>query len=195
MTFGKMITTSHWIVAAVILCCAFAAWVVFAFNRLVREKNLMREAWSGIDVQLRRRHNLIPNLVEIVKGYGSHERNLLSDITRLRARSIEINPESIKALETSENALSQLLKSLLVLVEAYPNLKADTNFMALQRQLVEVEDQLQYARRYYNGTVRNYNIRVESFPGNLVAGVFGFGLAEFFQIETATERAAPEVEL
>jgi len=190
-----MITASHWIVVGVTFCCAFTVWVVFAFNRLVRDKNLKREAWSGIDVQLRRRHNLIPNLVEIVKGYGAHERNLLHDITQLRARNIEINPASLKPLEVSENALSQLLKRLLVLVEAYPDLKANANFMELQRQLVEVEDHLQYARRYYNGTVRNYNTRVESFPGNLVAGVFGFGLAEFFQIETATERSVPEVEL
>ena len=190
-----MPTVPQFIIAGGLLLVAVAVWTVFAFNRLIREKNLMREAWSGIDVQLRRRHNLIPNLVEIVKGYGSHERNLFEDITRLRTESIELKPENVKARENSENALSQRLQSLLAVVEAYPSLKADVNYLELQRQLVEVEDQLQYARRYYNGTVRNYNIRVESFPGNLVAGVFEFVPAEFFQIRTATERATPEVEL
>ena len=155
----------------------------------------MREAWSGIDVQLKRRHNLIPNIVETVKGYGAHERNLLEEITRLRAESVELKPGDVKGREISENALSLQLGNLLALVENYPALKANVNYLELQKQLVEVEDQLQYARRYYNGTVRNYNIRAESFPGNLVAGAFGFRRAEFFEIQTAAERATPEVDL
>jgi LemA protein len=178
---------------AIIIAVVLAGWVIFVFNRLVREKNLMAEGWSGIDVQLRRRRNLIPNLVEIVKGYSGYEKSVLERITELRARSDRA--EDMKETETAENALTDQIKGLFALAERYPDIKAGANFLDLQEQLAEIEDQLQMARRYYNGAVRNYNIRVERFPGNIVAGAFSYRRAEFFQIETATERKAPKVEI
>lgn len=172
------------------------AWLVWSFNHLVRTRNLMREGWSGIDVQLKRRHNLVPNLVECVRGYGSHEKTVLEEVVRLRgqAERAEQGPDRRAAAHT-ENALTDQLKQLFALAEAYPDLKADRNYRQLMDQLSEIEDQLQYARRYYNGAVRDYNIRVESFPSNVVAKVFGFKQAEFFEIESATERQAPKVDL
>ena len=181
-------------VALVIVAAGLlAGWVIFAFNRLVREKNLMREGWSGIDVQLKRRRNLIPNLVEVVKGYSDYEKSVLERITELRTRGERA--ENMKERESSENALTDQIKGLFALAESYPELKASSNFLDLQNQLSDIEDQLQMARRYYNGAVRNYNIRVESFPGNIVAGIFRYRRAEFFQIETATHRKAPRVEM
>ena len=186
-------STTALVAAAAVAAVGLLVWLVVAFNRLVRERNLVAEGWSGIDVQLKRRHNLIPALVEVVKGYSRHERKLLTDIAELRSRSL--SAERLKDREESENALTDQLKGLFALAEAYPQLKADRQFLRLAEQLSAIEDQLQMARRYYNGAVRNYNIRVESFPSNLVAGLFGFKRAEFFQIETATERAAPKVEV
>ena len=153
----------------------------------------MKEAWSGIDVQLKRRHNLIPNLVTTVKGYSKHERNLFEDITEKRAKTIQI--DNIKEKSTLETDLSGMLKTLFAVVEDYPYLKANENFLDLQNQLTEIEDQIQYSRRYYNGTVRNYNIRVESFPNNIVSGLFHFKPEEYFEITFATERKTPEVKL
>jgi LemA protein len=153
----------------------------------------MKEAWSGIDVQLKRRHNLIPNLVTTVKGYSKHERNLFEDITEKRAKSTQV--ENIKDKSAAETDLSGMLKNLFAVVEDYPDLKANENFLDLQNQLTEIEDQIQLSRRYYNGTVRNYNIRVESFPNNIVAGVFKFKPEDFFEITFSTERKTPEVKL
>lgn len=168
-------------------------WVLYAFNRLVRYANLIREAWSGIDVQLKRRHDLVPNLVEVVKGHARFEQRVLEDITRLRSSTS--TPRATTELQDRENLLSARLKSVLAVAEAYPELRASRSYLDLQTQLVEVENQLQMARRYYNGTVRDYNIAVESFPSNLVAAVFGFRLEAFFQIESATQREAPQVSL
>ena len=168
-------------------------WIVFTYNLFIRDRNLIKEAWSGIDVQLKRRHNLIPNLVESVKGYSSHERNLFEEITKKRAEASIV--ESIKDKAPAESDLSGMLKNLFVVAENYPDLKANQNFLDLQKQLVEIEDQLQYARRYYNGSVRNYNIRVESFPSNIIAGIFDFKQDNFFEISLATERATPKVNL
>ncbi len=184
----------------VVAALAVGAWVARAFNRLVRDRNLVAEGWSGIDVQLKRRHDLVPTLVEAVRGYSRHERGILEEVTRLRAGA-EAEAEGAEgaaspaAAADRENRLTDRLKQLFALAEAYPDLKADRNFRRLMTQLTEIEDQLQYARRYYNGAVRNLNIRVESFPGNLVAAALGFRTAEFFQIATATERQAPSVEL
>jgi LemA protein len=168
-------------------------WVIILYNLLVKDRNLIKEAWSGIDVQLKRRYNLVPNLVETVKGYTQHERNLFIDITKKRANTIKADKVGDKA--TAETDLSGMIKTLFAVVENYPDLKANENFLDLQKQLVEIEDQLQYARRYYNGAVRNYNIRVESFPGNLVANILKFKPEEFFEITLATERESPEVKL
>lgn len=168
-------------------------WTVVVYNLFIRDKNLIREAWSGIDVQLKRRHNLVPNLVASVKGYSIHEKTLLENITKKRSEAVKF--ESIKEKAPVESDLSGMLKNLFIVAENYPDLKASENFLNLQNQLTEVEDQLQYSRRYYNGAVRNYNIRVESFPSNLIAGIFGFKLESFFEITLATERAAPQVKI
>ena len=172
---------------------AIIVWAIFTYNLFVRDKNRIKEAWSGIDVQLKRRHNLIPNLVASVQGYSKHEKTLFEDITQKRSEAVKF--ESIKDKAPAESDLSGMLKNLLAVVENYPDLKANENFLNLQNQLVEIEDQLQYARRYYNGAVRNYNIRVESFPSNVVAGIFNFKQDNFFEITLATERTTPEVKL
>lgn len=175
------------------MVAAIIVWVIFIYNLFIRDKNLIKEAWSGIDVQLKRRHNLVPNLVESVKGYSQHERNLLEDITRKRSEAAKV--ESIKDKAPAESDLSGMLKNLFIVAENYPDLKASQNFLDLQNQLVEIEDQLQYARRYYNGAVRNYNIRVESFPSNIIARIFDFKQDNFFEISLATERVTPEVKI
>ena len=168
-------------------------WLIVIYNLFIRDRNLMKEAWSGIDVQLKRRHNLIPNLVTTVKGYSKHERNLFEDITEKRAKTIQV--DNIKEKSTLETDLSGMLKTLFAVVEDYPDLRANENFLDLQNQLTEIEDQIQLSRRYYNGTVRNYNIRVESFPNNIFAGLFDFKPEEFFEITFATERKTLEVKL
>lgn len=165
-------------------------WVAMSYNLLVRARNMVSEAWSGIDVQLKRRHDLIPNLIDSVKAYSSHERGLFTNIAETRSQSMAT--DAIPAKGEVENALSGQLKTLLAIAESYPDLKASANFLGLQKSLSEIEDQIQYARRYYNATVRDYNIRVQSFPGLLFAKLFGFATAEFFEIEFATERDAPD---
>jgi LemA protein len=168
-------------------------WTIITYNLFIRDKNLIKEAWSGIDVQLKRRHNLIPNLVASVKGYSQYEKNLLEQITQKRSEAVKV--ETIKDKAPAESDLSGMLKNLFIAVENYPDLKANQNFLDLQNQLVEIEDQLQYARRYYNGAVRNYNIRVESFPSNIIAGIFNYKQDAFFEISLATERKTPEVKI
>ncbi len=177
----------------IIIVILLVFWFVFIYNRFVSQHNIVKEAWSGIDVQLKRRYDLIPNLVDAVKGYSTYERELLQDITALRAKSMGLNSPGEKA--KPESALSGRLKSLLAVAENYPDLKANESFLKLQQQLTEAEDQIQYARRYYNGAVRDYNTRVESFPSNIVASLFGFKQEEFFEITFATERETPEVGL
>jgi LemA protein len=176
-----------YILAALVLVLILGT--VLIYNRLVTLRNMVREGWSGIDVQLMRRAALIPNLVDTVKGYMGHERNLLSEIADLRSRSLHARNVGEKG--TIETALSRSLGSLLAVAESYPDLKASRNFLELQKELTDIEDQIQMARRYYNGTVRNLNIAVESFPGNVVARLFGFVQAEFFAIDDADDRQAP----
>lgn len=177
-----------WIFATVIILIVGAG--VLIFNRLVKTRNLVDEAWSGVDVQLKRRHDLIPNLVEAVKGYSRHERALFENVAQQRTKAIDGNPQHDPG---NENELTRQVKTLFAVAEAYPDLKANTTFLDLQRQLVEIEDALQYARRYYNGTVRDYDILVESFPSNIIAGMAGYHREKFFEVEYATERSAPEV--
>jgi LemA protein len=172
---------------------AIIIWAVFTYNLFIRDRNLIKEAWSGIDVQLKRRHNLIPNLVASVQGYSKHEKSLLEDITQKRSEAVKI--ENIKDRAPAESDLSGILKNFFAVVENYPDLKANKNFLDLQNQLVEIENQIQYARRYYNGAVRNYNIRVESFPSNVIAMILNFKQDNFFEITLATERTTPEVKL
>ena len=167
------------------------ALLAILFNRFVTLKNMMQEGLSGIDVQLKRRYDLIPNLIETVKGYMQHERGVLEKVTQLRSSLMSsANVESKAGLE---NSLSECLKTIFAVAENYPELKANQGFLDLQKNLTEIEEQIQLSRRYYNGTVRNYNILVESFPSNLIAQVFNFKKAEFFEVESALERQAPAV--
>lgn len=178
---------------SLVISAAIILWFIFIYNLFIRDRNLIKEAWSGIDVQLKRRHNLIPNLVSSVKGYSQHEKNLLESITQKRSEAVK--SESIKDKAPVESDLSGMLKYLFIVAENYPDLKASENFLNLQNQLIEIEDQLQFARRYYNGAVRNYNIRVESFPSNIIAGIFKFRKDNYFEITLATEKTTPEVKL
>lgn len=187
------------LLATLVLAIVPGAGIV-AFNRLVRHRNLVREAWSGIDVQLKRRHDLVPPLAEVVRGHAEFERGVLENVTRLRAESPATapsrrSPVASRELQDGENALATQMRSLLAVVEAYPELRAGDSYLDLQKRLADVENQLQMARRYYNGTVRDYNTAVESFPSNLVARAAGFALEPFFQVESAIERATPEVRL
>ena len=176
----------------VVIAVVFVAiTAVSVYNRLVRLRMLTREALSGVDVQLKRRHDLIPNIVETVKGYAGHERKLLEEVTAMRSGPMSAG--GVKEKAAAENMLSRTLKSIFALAEAYPDLKANQNFLGLQKTLSETEDQIQLARRYYNGTVRDYNVLTETFPSSLVANMFKFERTEFFEIEYATERVAPDV--
>ncbi|MBJ6980034.1 LemA family protein [Luteimonas sp. MC1895] len=180
------------LLVAAVLVAALAAWAVAAYNRLVRLRNQAATAWSDIDVQLQRRHDLVPQLVAAVQGYASHEGAVLEAVTALRARALGLRyPAELGQVEAE---LEQALGRLLLLREAYPELKASDNFAALQRDLVEVEEQLQYARRFYNGAVRDLNDGVQRVPDVLVARTFGFGEAAFFQA-SADSREAPAVDL
>ena len=169
---------------------AIAVATIAIYNRLVRHRNLVREGWSGIDVQLRRRTDLVPNLVDTVKAYAAHERGLFEDVTAKRAMSIAA--DNVNGQAAAERALTGSLGRLFAVAEGYPQLRADQNFRKLQEQLAQIEDQLQMARRYYNGTVRDFNISVHSFPNLLIAKPFGFHEAPFFEIDDDS-RAAPEV--
>ncbi len=163
------------------------------YNRLVKLRNRVRAAWSDVDVQLKRRADLVPSLVAAVRGYMEHERQTLERVTALRSEGRrEERPDERAELERE---LSRGLDHILLLAENYPDLKASGNFLDLQRQLAEVEDQIQYARRYYNGGVRDLNTAVESFPAVLLAGPMGFRQAAFFRLETPSERAAPAAAL
>jgi LemA protein len=164
------------------------------YNSLVRGRNHVRESWAGIDTELKRRYDLIPNLVETVKGYARHEREVLEHVTEARNRAVA-STGSPASQAKDENVLVGGLKRLFALAEGYPDLKASQNFLALQAQLVETEDRIQAARRFYNANVRDYNNRCQMFPTSVLAGMFHFEPAEFFEIETAIERAAPQVNL
>ena len=169
-----------------------AGYLIFVYNGLVRNKNLTAEGWSGIDVQLRRRADLIPNLIETVKGYATHEDKLFRDIAELRAKSI--GGGSVGEQSVVGQAMSAALGKLFAVAEAYPELKADANFRDLQDKLSDIEDEIQMSRRYYNGAVRNFNTMIESFPSNIIANLFHFAKAEFFEIGDAVAREVPKVD-
>jgi LemA protein len=173
-----------------VLIVAFL-WAVAVYNSLVKLRNRTKEAWADIDVQLKRRHNLIPNLVETVKGYASHEKEVFEKVSAARARAMGAADPKEKGL--AENALSQTLKSLFAVSEAYPDLKASQNFLELQRELRDTEDKIQAARRFYNANVRDLNIRIESFPANTIANSLGFSKMELFELTAPEEREAPKV--
>jgi LemA protein len=174
------------------LLIAIAGYAIVIYNSLVSNKNHVEEGWSGIETQLKRRSNLIPNLVETVKGYASHEKGVMEEVTQLRARSD--SGGSVGERAAVEGQLGAALGRLLAVAEAYPDLKASANFTELQGSLADIENEIQLARRYYNGTVRRLNTQIEQFPSNLVANGFGFEQAEFFEIEDDGDRAVPKVE-
>jgi LemA protein len=168
-----------YIILGVLLVIVF--WAIFVYNALVSLRNRTKEAWSDIDVQLKRRYNLIPNLVETVKGYASHESELFQKVTEARTRAM--GAQTMKEHSQAENMLTSTLKSLFAVVENYPQLQAAGNFLELQRELRDTEDKIQAARRFYNGNVRDLNIKIERFPEKIVAAIFGFKMMEFFEIE------------
>lgn len=166
--------------------------VIVIYNSLVRKRNRVREAWADIDVQLKRRHNLIPNLVSAVKGYMGHERGVLENVTKARAEALKASGR--EQVEKGENMLSDALKTLFAVSENYPDLKASQNFLELQRELSDTENKIQAARRFYNSNVRDYNTSIQSFPVNLIAGTFNFRAEELFKLEIEEERGVSKVE-
>lgn len=182
--------------AAILLggAVALALLLIVLYNRLVKARQMVEEGWSGMSVQLKRRSDLIPNLLASVKGYMSHEKGLLENVTQLRSRAASAEAGNPAERAAVEGALSGALGRLFAVMENYPDLKADQNVIDFQNALEEIEDQIQMARRYYNGAVRNFNIQVESFPSNIVAGAFGFPKAEYFETEAGTDRLVPRVE-
>jgi len=167
------------------------ATVVVFYNSLVSLKNRAQEAWADIDVQLKRRYDLIPNLVNIVKGYATHERELFEKVTQ--ARTAAMSAQGIAQKAQAENALAGALKSLFAVSENYPDLKASTNFLELQRELTDTEDKIQAARRFYNANVRDLAIKIESFPSNIIAKMFGFKKMDLFEIAEPAQKEAPQV--
>ena len=183
----------YWVI--LLVAAVVILYAIVLFNSLVRTRQMANEAWSGIDVQLKRRSELVPNLVESVKGYATHERSVLEEVTRLRNAAREVPTSDVAGRAQAERALTAAIGKLVALAENYPDLKASANFLELQRELSQIEDELQMARRYYNGTVRNQNVLVQSFPANLVAGTFGFAPRDYFELSNAAERDVPQVAL
>jgi LemA protein len=181
--------TGLYILLAVL--AVLALWLVLSYNALVKARNKVDEAWSGIDVQLKRRHDLVPNLVETVKGYAAHERETLESVTAARAAAVEAREPG--AVERAEARLTSALGAINALAEAYPQLRAAESFQRLQAELAGVEDEIQAARRIFNSNVESYNTRTQQFPTLLIAGPLSFRPREFFEIEVAAERAVPQV--
>lgn len=169
----------------------FLLYAVSIYNRLVKLKNLVQEAWSSIDVMLKKRHDLIPNLVETVKGYATHERETLDSVTRARNQAVGAN--SLEAKEAAEKNLNQAMMNLFAVAEQYPDLKANANFQQLQGELTSIENDIEKSRRYYNGTARENNTLVESFPSNIVANMFKFEKVSYFELDNIAEREVPTV--
>jgi LemA protein len=182
---------STYIVIGVIVVGIF--WAISAYNALVKSRQMVKEGWSGIDVQLKRRSNLIPNLVETVKGYAKHEKGVFEEVTRQRTAAQQAGGAGIAGRGKAEGLLSGALGKLFMVAENYPDLKANQNFIDLQKQLSEVEEQIQLSRRYYNGAARNLNVLVQSFPSVLIARNFGFKEADFFELDSPEEREVPDV--
>jgi LemA protein len=182
-----------WVIS--IVAAAVAIYAIIIFNSLVRTRQMANEAWSGIDVQLKRRSDLVPNLVDAVKGYAGHERSVLEEVTKLRGAARALPDNDVASRAQAETALTLALSKLVALAENYPDLKASQNFLELQQQLSQLETELQMARRYYNGTVRNQNVLVQSFPSNVIASLFGFSQRQYFEVSNDAERATPTFNL
>ncbi len=175
-----------------VLIVVVVLWVMGMYNGLVGARNEVKNSWSQIDVQLKRRHDLIPNLVEAVKGYMGHERGTLEAVTKARQQAVEVTG-GVEERAKVENALSQTLRSLFAVAEAYPDLKANQNFLALQEELTSTENKISFARQYYNDAVLRLNNRIQMFPSSVIAGMFNFQPETFFQVEAAEDRAVPQV--
>ena len=187
--------TLFWIILVIVV--VLALWVIGAYNSLVRLKNRVDEAWSDIDVQLKRRYDLIPNLISTVKGAAAHEAGTLQSVTEARTAAMNAHDNAEATLEQkaqAENMLSSTLKSIFALSENYPDLKANQNFLQLQDELSDTENKIQASRRFYNGNVRDFNTKIETFPSNIIAGMFSFTIREFFEVADATERENIKVE-
>jgi LemA protein len=187
--------TVLWIVLAVVALIALA--VVASYNRFVRQRNLVQESWRQVDVELGRRHDLIPNLVETVKGYATQERTVLQSVTEARTAAVTVAQSArsgVAAQAEAESTLGRALGGLFAVAENYPDLKSSQNFLALQQQLAETEDRIAAARRFYNGNVRALNTRVEAFPSSVIAGMFGFTKADYFEIDDPAVRAPVAVD-
>ncbi|MFA5777374.1 MAG: LemA family protein [Parcubacteria group bacterium] len=174
----------------IIVLAILIIWIIMTYNGLIKLKNRVDESWSDIDVQLKRRYDLIPNLISTVKGYAAHEKELFEKVTQARTQAMGAQTPEDK--EKAENMLSGTLKSLFAVAEAYPNLKANQNFLELQRELTDTEDKIQASRRFYNGNVRDFNTKIEIFPNNIFAGILHFVKREFFQAD-ASEKENVEV--
>lgn len=175
-----------------VVAVAIVGYGMVVYNGLVRQRNQVKEAWSDIDVQLKRRYNLIPNLVDTVKGYAKHEREAFENVTKARAQAMGAQTPDDQG--KAENMLSATLKTLFAVAEAYPDLKANANFLELQRELSDTENKIQAARRFYNTNVKDYNTAVEQMPKNIVAKMFKFEKEEFFEIENEEVKEVPKVE-
>jgi len=172
-----------------------AVWMIAIFNSFVKLRNRAKEAWADIDVQLKRRYDLIPNLIEIVKGYASHEKGVFEEVTKARTEAMKAEESGDpKKIEEAENNLSGTLKSLFAVSENYPDLKASENFLELQKELSDTENKIQAARRFYNSNVKSFNIKAESFPSNLIARLFNFQKMDFFEVEKREEKEPVKVE-
>lgn len=185
-----MVIAISTIVGVVVVLCLL---LMLSYNGMVRGKNMVEEAWSGISVQLKRRHDLIPSLVNTVKGYAKHESDLLRQIAEARSQAVAASSGSVEGVMQAEQGLMKAMRSLFAVAENYPELKANENFLQLQEQLSGLEDEIQMSRRYYNGTAREQNNRVLQFPGNLIARTFGFTKSDYFELDDESERQAPEV--
>jgi len=186
-------SSTLWII---IILGAVILWLIFLYNTLIKLRNRTQEGWSDIDVQLKRRHDLIPNLIESVKGYMKHERGLLEDVTKLRSQAMKAQEQGdTKALGQTESMLGGMLGKLQIAVEAYPDLKANQNVSQLMSELSDTENKIQAARRFYNGMVRDFNTKMESFPNNLIAQQLKFKKFDFFEIEDPKERENVKVQL
>lgn len=170
---------------------ALIVWIIAMYNALVAMRNQVKNAWSQIDVQLKRRHDLIPNLMETAKGYMTHERATLENVTK--ARNLAANASGVAAQAKAETQLSQAMSQFYVVMENYPDLKANENFLALQEELTSTENKIGFARQYFNDETMRFNTKIEQFPSNIIAGMFTFKQGEFFEIEDAAERAVPKV--
>lgn len=181
-------------IVLVVILVILALFLITTYNRLITLRQRVKEAWSDIDIQLKRRHDLIPNLVETVKGYAAHERGTFDDVTKARADAVAAGASgSPQQMAQAENVLSGALRSLFAVAEAYPQLQAVQEFKDLSENLTATEDKIAFARRFYNGNVRDYNTALQTFPTNILAGVFRFGPEQYFELADQTDREVPQV--